>query len=284
MVRHGRASDGVVVIVAGCGCAGRSLRAFVSAICGRVSGSRAGIGDAVVVACQDPCGGRRRVLVVVQHESPLSLGGPGVRRWGPCTRLCSIVLSLSLHPEAVEAELAAGRLCCPDCDAPLARWGFTTERAVRTRHGVRRLRPRRARCGPCETTHVLLPGWVVPRRRDCADVIGDALLANAQGEGHRRIATRLGRPPGTVRGWLRAFSRRADAIASCARRWTHAIDPRELQARGPAAGSPVADAVDALGAVTRACRLRLGRRAPPWELAVVLTGGLLHGQPRDPGL
>src|SRR5512144_1080710 len=101
---------------------------------------------------------------------------------------------------------------------------------------------------------------------------------------HRTCRPTLGRPPGTVRGWLRAFARRADAIASCARRWTHAIDPLELEARGPAAGSPVADAVDALGAVTRACRLRLGRRAPPWELAVALTGGLLHGQPRDPGL
>ena len=28
----------------------------------------------------------------------------------------------------------------------------------------------------------------------------------------------------------------------------------------------------------------LNKRGGPWELAVVLTGGLLHGRPRDPGL
>src|SRR5947207_13837724 len=178
----------------------------------------------------------------------------------PCPHPCQSVLALSANPEVVEADLAAGRLCCPGCDAPLARWGFASEREVRMLYGVRRLRPRRARCGPCETTHVLLPTWSVPRRRDSAEVIGHALLAKAQGEGHRKIATRLNRPPGTVRGWLRAFARRAEAIASCARRWTHAIDPFELEARGPAAGSPSAEAVDCVGAAMRACRLTLRLR------------------------
>jgi hypothetical protein len=189
------------------------------------------------------------------------------------------VLATILDPDILEADLAAGRLCCPGCDGPLARWGFARERAVRMLDGLRSVRPRRAYCRACETTHVLLPAWSVARRRDAAEVIGEALLAKAQGAGHRTIATRLGRPPGTVRGWLRAFSRRAEAVGSCARRWAHAIEAAE--AHRPAGGSLFADAVDALGTAARACRRQLATRAAPWELAVALTG-LLHGRPRDP--
>ena len=41
------------------------------------------------------------------------------------------------------------------------------------------LRPRRARCTGCGTTHVLLPGAVLPRRADTTTVIGTALGAGA---------------------------------------------------------------------------------------------------------
>ena len=180
----------------------------------------------------------------------------------------------------VEADLAAGRVCCPGCEGPLARWGFARERQVRLLDGARTVTPRRAYCQRCEATHVLLPAWAVPRRRDGAEVIGEALLCKAQGLGHRRIAARLARPPATVRGWLRAFTRRGEIVGSAARRWTHAIDASEL-GHSRLAGSPLAEAVDALGIVARACRLRLGMTASPWELAVALTG-VLHGRPRDP--
>lgn len=177
----------------------------------------------------------------------------------------------------VEADLAAGRLCCPACDGPLRRWGFARERQVRTLSGIRAITPRRAYCQPCETTHVLLPAWAVPRRRNSAEVIGAALLDNARGVGHRRIAARLGRPPGTVRGWLRTFTARAELITASARRWTRALDAHALDQIRPS-GSP---AVDALGRTARACRLQLRMSASPWELAVTLTG-LLYGRPRDP--
>lgn len=147
-------------------------------------------------------------------------------------------------------------------------------------HDVRTVRPRRACCHSCETTHVLLPAWSVPRRRDGTEVIGHALLAKAQGDGHRTIAARLGRPPATVRGWLRAATRQAEALCASAVRWTRAVDPA-AEPLAPA-GPPLADAIDALGAAARACRLHLGMRTSPWELAVALTGGLLHGRPRDP--
>ncbi len=145
--------------------------------------------------------------------------------------------------------------------------------------GVRSARPRRALCGSCRSTHVTLPAWSVPRRRDGAEVIGEALLAKAQGAGHHTIAARLGRPPATVRGWLRAFARRAETLRSCAVRWARAVDPQS--ARSAQAGSRVANALQALGTAARACRLQLGIRAGPWELAVALTGGLLSGVPRD---
>jgi hypothetical protein len=189
------------------------------------------------------------------------------------------VLAMIAEPSVVEADLAAGRLCCPVCERPLSPWGFARERTVRLLDETRSIRPRRACCRRCEQTHVLLPTWAVARRRDGAEVIGRALLAKANGQGHRTIAVQLRRPPGTVRGWLRAFARRAEPVAANARRWTHALDASADHTIPP--GSPVVHAVDALGRAARAARLRLGLSVSPWELAVALTG-LLHGRPRDP--
>lgn len=189
------------------------------------------------------------------------------------------VMTMIVESSVVEADLAAGRLCCPGCDGRLAPWGYAREREVRMLDGVRSLRPRRAYCRRCEQTHVLLPAWAVARRRDGVEVIGEALLAKANGDGHRRIAARLGRPPATVRGWLRAFARRAELAAASARRWTLAVDGHDRTHRRPI-GSPLVEALDELGNAARACRLRLTISASPWELAVAL--GWLHGRPRDP--
>jgi hypothetical protein len=111
-------------------------------------------------------------------------------------------------------------------------------------------------------------------------VIGEALRQAAGGDGHRTIARRLGRAPGTVRGWLRAGRRRSEQLRYCGTRWAYALDP-ELGAIPPA-GSPLADAVQALSSAARAWVLRLGPVVCPWELVVWLTGGLLYGRPRDP--
>ncbi|MGA2011315.1 MAG: DUF6431 domain-containing protein [Solirubrobacteraceae bacterium] len=180
----------------------------------------------------------------------------------------------------LEADLAAGRLCCPGCERPLSRWGFAREREIRMLDGVRSLRARRARCAACQTTHAITPAWSLPRRRDSAEVIGHALLAKSHGDGHRTIARRLERPAGTVRGWLRAFAGRAELVTATAHRWTRAVSMSFEPAKP--SGSSVTDAVEALASAVREFRLHVSARAGPWELAVALTGGLLSGSPRDP--
>lgn len=214
-----------------------------------------------------------------QHESPRRLMR-GVRRSPWCLEECG-VLVVGIGESAIEPGLLAGRIRCPDCGAPLAPWGHAREREVRMRYGGRLLRPRRGRCGPCDATHVVLPATVVPRRRDCTEVIGQALFAAACGAGHRTIAAELDRAPGTVRGWLRAFGRRAETIGRCGSRWAVSLG-EELPRRWPAE-SPVAYGVEALRWAYAACVERFGRIADFWELLVAMTGGyLLRGRPRDP--
>jgi hypothetical protein len=99
--------------------------------------------------------------------------------------------------------------------------------------------------------------------------------------GHRVIARRPGRPPGTVRGWLRAARARSDLLRCCATRYACALDPGEL-ARVTPAGSMLADAVEVLAIAFRAWTLRFGCQHSRRELAVWLTGGLLTGMPPPP--
>ena len=111
-------------------------------------------------------------------------------------------------------------------------------------------------------------------------MIGCALLAKAQGVGHRTIAARLDRPPGTVRGWLRAFTRRTGTLRCLGVTSTVQLGDGPWMPRP--AGRPFADALEALARAARACGLRFGRIASEWELIVAVCGGeLLHGY-RDP--
>lgn len=191
------------------------------------------------------------------------------------------MLSITITPERVEAVLAAGEFSCPACSGRLSPWGFARSREVRLAHEVRPLTPRRARCAQCETTHVLSPSWMVPRRRDGAEVIGEALRLAAEGVGHRRIARQLGRPEGTVRGWLRAARQRAESLRACATRRIVSLDPEPVAVIP--AGSGLGDAVEAIMLAVRAWVLRFGGDdIGAWERAVWLTGGLLHGRPLLP--
>jgi hypothetical protein len=171
----------------------------------------------------------------------------------------------------VERRLRAGELCCP-CGGGLAPWGHARRRSVR---GVGDLRPRRARCSGCSVTHVLLAVSCLLRRADGVDVIGAALRAKAAGAGHRPIAARLERPASTVRGWLRAFARNAEAARGMFTALLVQLDP--LAASLPACPSLVADAVEAVGVCAAAARRRLGvmGAVSPWQLASAVAGGRL---------
>lgn len=181
------------------------------------------------------------------------------------------VLMVGGDPVGVESELIGGRLRCPGCDGRLAPWGQARGRNVRLVGGVeRRVRPRRARCGGCDRTHVLLPDGLLVRRRDEVEVIGGAVVAYAAGGGYRRIAERLGVPAATVRGWLRRFGSRAGAIAGFFTRWALVLAPGSDPPTP--AGSALRDAVEAVGMATRAAVWRFGP-CPVWVLAGRLTGG-----------
>lgn len=188
------------------------------------------------------------------------------------TPLEDVVLIVADDRAAIEADLAAGRLLCPCCEAGvLGGWGCARLRAVRTPAGVRRLRPRRGRCRDraCGATHVLLPDVCLARRRYVVELIGAALLSLGR-EGYRRAGERLGVPGETVRDWRRRFRSRAGLIAAHFLRWARALDASLDASAGD--GSPVGDALEAIGVCTRLASLVLGRRAA-WSWVSALTGG-----------
>jgi hypothetical protein len=114
---------------------------------------------------------------------------------------------------------------------------------------------------------------VLVRRVDTVAVIGRALRAAAEGVGHRRAAVVVGRPVSTVRGWLRRFRVAAGRVAAHFATWAHRLDPN--LGAVDRAGSPLADALEAIGVAARVASLRLGPR-PAWSWVSVLTvGGLL---------
>ena len=187
------------------------------------------------------------------------------------------MLTVGNDGAAVERHLAGGQLECPGCGGQLRGWGHARSREIRLAGGGRqRLRPRRAVCGDCGHTHVLLPAGTLARRADSAAVIGEALALAAAGLGFRAIAGRLGRAAATVRGWLRRFASRAGALRSAFTALACALDPDPLLP-GPA-GSAAADAVAAIEAAAVAAARRWGELASvlsPWELASAVTCGRL---------
>lgn len=185
------------------------------------------------------------------------------------------VLTVEADAVRVEARLRAGEVECPDCGGALAPWGWARHRVLRNVTGVVRVRPRRARCAGCGGSHVLLPVFVLVRRVDLVDVIGSALVAKAAGAGARTIATVLGRPVDTVRGWLRRFDRRAEHVRVY---FTVLLVDTGPDPIPPAASVSVfADAVSAVVGAWKAAASRwpdIGE-VSPWQLAAATSRGRL---------
>ena len=168
----------------------------------------------------------------------------------------ALMVTVEIDPVCVESRLSAGELRCPVCPrGVLGGWGHARARSVVGCGG--RVRPRRARCGDCSVTQVLLPVSLLLRRGYAAELIWAAVAARAGGAGHRRIAVVLGVPASTVRGWLRRMAARLEAV----RIWFISV----LVVAGvdvaipEAAGSGWADVVAAVGA---AGSVIVGRFAP----------------------
>lgn len=192
------------------------------------------------------------------------------------------MLTVGANEAEVERRLAGGDLECPLCGGVLARWGHARPRVLRGVRGPVRLRPRRSRCGGCGATHVLLPVFALLRRADLAEVIGAALAARASGKGARPIAAESGRPAATVRGWLRRFGSRAEAVRVF---FTRLLVETGVDPVPPAqASSPFADAVAAVtgAAVAVSSRWPGVGTVTPWRAASAASGGRLlsPGWPR----
>jgi hypothetical protein len=176
--------------------------------------------------------------------------------------------------DRTERQLVAGELACPDCRGELRPWGHARHRWLRTRDGRRQIRPRRACCRACGRTHVLVPGVMLPRRADTVEVVGEALAAAARGEGYRPIATRLGRPAATVRGWVRRFTARAEMTLQHAIRCLIRYDHHVVRIEPDPAASPLQSVLVLLGAAAAAVERRFDARArSPWQLVSALCSG-----------
>lgn len=184
------------------------------------------------------------------------------------------MLTVETDADAVEERLGSGRLACPGCSGALTGWGRARARTVRGPDGPVRLVPRRSRCTGCRATHVLLPVVLLARRADTAAVIGAGLTAKAAGAGHRLIAALLGRPPETVRGWLRRFATRVEGVRVVFTRWCRDLAPDPVLP-GPA-GSAWADALAAVTAAASAAGARFGLgEVPVWQVAAAVSAGRL---------
>ena len=189
--------------------------------------------------------------------------------------------------ESVEARLRAGLVACW-CGGTPRPWGHARPRRVVTFAGPAEVRPRRGICrGGCGRSHVLLPAWLLSRRRYAAAVIFAALALRAAGLKVSAVAGRLrlpvpGRPgewwsvpAATAGSWLSRFASRAGAL----RQMFLAVLPLADPAGRPvaAAGSVTGDALAALEAVTAGLRRRFGGldTVAVHEVAAHLTGGML---------
>jgi hypothetical protein len=122
---------------------------------------------------------------------------------------------------------------------------------------------------------VLLPVSVLVRRADAVEVVGAGLVLKASGFGWRRVAARLGRPGATVRGWLRRFSSRAEAVRGLFTTLLVTVAPDPVPAA--AAGSRFADAVASVIAASVGAGARWSQLVglSPWRIACAVSASRL---------
>jgi hypothetical protein len=167
---------------------------------------------------------------------------------------------------------------CPSCGRRLNWWsGYW--RMVR-RGGKRfEIWVRRGRCPPCAVTHVLLPDFVVKRRRYAVEEIGAALELAAQRVSAWRSSVQLELPFGTVRDWFRRCRERAqEQLAKLAR-----LAVRMGAQIGELPTQPLAALVVLLKAVWTASRERDLGLSGVWRFWNQVCSGTGLASNREPG-
>ena len=190
-------------------------------------------------------------------------------------------------PERAERIPQAGNMGCPRCPGRLRPFGHGRTRTVRGRGtATLRVTPRRARCGDCGGTQILLPATLTVRRADSTEVIGAALAAKAGGAGFRAIAATLARPVSTVRSWLRRVpDQHARWLYERAVQRSVEIDRELLVGPGPYPTvlgqypTVLGQALNLLAGAALRYRERLGLPDTPWALIGFFAQGRLLAPP-----
>ncbi len=135
--------------------------------------------------------------------------------------------------------------------------------------GVWRIWIRRGLCRICGRSHGLLPSFLLERRPDVVEVIGEGVKRSQAGEGLPKIAAALGRPYSTVRDWRRRHRERAgELVAELAARVV------ELGDEVPKlSGEVERTALALLATVRSAAARRLRSVAGVWTCTTLITGG-----------
>jgi hypothetical protein len=182
---------------------------------------------------------------------------------------------------ALGQQVEVGKHACPgpDCEQRrLSGWsGYW--RWVRG-PGTQQVWIRRGRCSRCLRSHALLPDFLLERRVDTVEVIGQALaLGIVGGLGMRSVANRLGVPMATARGWRRPFQVRAPVLAAALVAVAVQLDPTPVLL----AGQGESAVLEALGAAWQRTRSRFGERVPAvWQFWSLISGGKALGTNRSP--
>ena len=156
---------------------------------------------------------------------------------------------------------------CPSCGRPLTLKSWYPRWAREAREW--RIWIRRGLCRVCGRSHGLLPSFLLERRLDVVEVIGEGVRRSVAGEGLPKIAVALGRPYSTVRDWRRRHRVRAgELVMELAARVV------ELGGEVPKLSGEVERLALGLLAVARnAAARRLTRVAGIWTFTTLVTGG-----------
>ena len=180
---------------------------------------------------------------------------------------------------ALGQQIEVGEQACPDCGRRLGGWSGYWRWARGP--GTQRLWIRRCRCSRCRRSHALLPDFLLERRLDEVEVIGQGLaLSIATGLGMRPVAERLGVPMTTARDWRRRFRVNALVLATALVALAVHLDPAPVLL---SATDHERVALEALGATWYRAYTRFRERVPGlWRFWSLISGGKALGTNRSP--